>query len=207
MGSRGARGHSWGSSSFTPQRRFTPHTPHTPPLLSYPVYPVYPRGGDIPHIPPCYAYTPYTPLLWTYPVYPVYPIYPVYPVSPDAGADFPPRAADRISSQLSSAKPIATSNADSPSRADRAGQSQRSSHTQLIHKRLVAERHERGSTTTRGHFLLSTPGNGLARWWIRERRIRGKRVTHRTTWPASKQASKQVQAGDVPACLLHVPAR
>ena len=105
---------SWGSSSFTPQRRFTPYTPHTPPLLPYPVYPVYPRGEDIPRIPPCSGYTPYTLLFWIYPVYPVYPIYPIYPVYP-ACADLPrftpisdPLAAlSDIFSPNNCAKPIA----------------------------------------------------------------------------------------------------
>ena len=103
-----------GSSSFTPQRRFTPYTPHTPPLLPYPVYPVYPRGEDIPRIPPCSGYTPYTLLFWIYPVYPVYPIYPIYPVYP-ACADLPrftpisdPLAAlSDIFSPNNCAKPIA----------------------------------------------------------------------------------------------------
>ena len=69
--------------------------------------------------------------------YPIYPIYPVYP----ACADLPRFTPIRWQlSAISSAPTIALS----PSRADRAGQSQsQRSHTQLTHKRLVAEREAR----------------------------------------------------------------
>ena len=156
----------WGSSSFNPQRRFTPYTPHTPPLLPYPVYPVYPRGEDIPRIPPCSGYTPYTLLFWIYPVYPVYPIYPIYPVYP-ACADLPrftpisdPLAAlSDIFSPNNCAKPIARGSSGPVAVAAQPHPA----------NPQAASRRERGTSgdppppRERGHFLLFTRGNTRAR--------------------------------------------
>ena len=126
---------------------FTPFTPFTPGVR---IYPIYPLALDIPHIPFCSGYTPYTPYT---------PLAPIYP-------DLPRSQIRWQLSAISSAPTIALS----PSRADRAGQSQsQRSHTQLTHKRLVAEREARAgihlhhASEATSFYLRARPGNTRAR--------------------------------------------